>query len=367
MWSFHIPTMVHFGLEVVKKHADFTECGSKAFIVTGKRSARASGALYDVTKTLTGQNATFVIFNEVEENPSFSTVEKGASLLRNENCDFVIGIGGGSPLDAAKAIAVLGTDPEMTADDLYSGEIEYSLPVIAIPTTSGTGSEVTQYSVLTDNNGNKRGFSSFHAFPLSSFLDPRYTLTMPEQVTISTALDALSHSVEGELINNGVNPMVKGFSLKATGLVREYLPRVLDNPENLLYREKLQYAAMLAGMVIAHTGTTVVHAVGYPLSSRKGIKHGLANAVFLIDIFKRISSSAKEQVTKAIEPFENLDELSEFFKKLGINNFSVNIEEEEIREWAEKAAKAPHNQRTPGKLDRDFYERLYKKIKGMDE
>ncbi|OAA31287.1 alcohol dehydrogenase [Kosmotoga arenicorallina S304] len=367
MWSFHIPTVVHFGREVVKKRADFVDYGSKAFIVTGRRSARASGALYDITKVLIGQNIVFTVFDEVEENPSFRTIEKGTDLLRAENCDFVIGIGGGSPIDAAKAIAILGANPEMGVEELYSGEIAYSLPLIAIPTTSGTGSEVTQYSVLTDNDGNKRGFSNAHAFPLLSFLDPRYTLTMPKNLTVSTALDALSHSVEGELINNGNNPMIKDFSIKATSLIREYLPRIVAEPENLFYREKLQYASMLAGIVIAHTGTTVVHAAGYPLSSKKGIRHGIANAVFLVDIFSHVSENSKDQVLKAIEPFESLNELSNFLNEFGVNNISISIEEKEISEWAEKAANAPHNIRTPGNRDRSFYEKLYSKLKEMEK
>ncbi|AKI97006.1 iron-containing alcohol dehydrogenase family protein [Kosmotoga pacifica] len=363
MWNFFIPTMVYFGSGVVEKHAKFSDCGSKALLITGKRSARVSGALHDVTKRLVAQGIAFELFDEIEENPSFKTVEKGAEFLRLKNCDFVVGIGGGSPIDAAKAIAILGANPELKAYHLYSKKVEYSLPVVAIPLTSGTGSEVTQYSVLTDKDGNKQGFSNLYSFPKYSFLDPRYTLTMPEELTISTALDALSHAIEGELLNNGANPLVKKLSFEATRLIRENLPCVLNEPENLVYREKLQYAAMLAGMVIAHTGTTIVHAAGYPLSSKKGIKHGMANAVFLVDVLASISERAGEQVKNCIEPFENLSELSKFFEELGTYKIRLDMDESELIEWSEKAAKAPHNRRTPGEFDRAFYENLYKKLK----
>jgi len=365
MWHYYLPTHIFFGELVVEKYGKvIQECGSKAFIVTGKHSARLSGALHDIIKVLTELKIPYVHFDEVEENPSFETVRKGAELLRKENCDFVIAIGGGSPLDAGKAMAIMGTDPDLKVEDLYDRESYFfSLPVVAIPTTSGTGSEVTQYSVLTDDEGNKKGFASAHAFPMYSFLDPRYTVTMPKEITIATALDALSHSIEGELLNNAINPIVKDHSKTANELIKNYLKKATDIPENIAVRSSLQYAAMLAGIVIAHTGTTIVHAAGYPLSSKKGIKHGIANAVFLVDVLRKVERSEPDRVKNAIDPFESLDDLESFLNSFGINDYKIKLTDDELEDWAEKAAKAPHNTRTPGEFDIEFYRELYKKVR----
>lgn len=365
MWRYYLPTHVFFGETVVEKHGKvMQECGAKALIVTGKRSARLSGALHDVIKVLTELKIPYVHFDEVEENPSFETVRKGAGLLRKENCDFVIAIGGGSPLDAGKAMAIMGTDPDLKVTDLYDRDSYlFSLPVVAIPTTSGTGSEVTQYSVLTDDEGNKKGFSTPHAFPMYSFLDPRYTVTMAEEITIATALDALSHSIEGELLNNAINPIVKGHSRTANKLIKSNLKKATTAPEDIPVRASLQYAAMLAGIVIAHTGTTVVHAIGYPLSSKKGIKHGIANAVFLVEVLRKVEESEPDRVRNAIDPFESLDELEAFLNSFGVNEYKIELTDDELENWAEKAASAPHNVRTPGKFDVEFYIELYKKVR----
>ncbi|ACR80214.1 MULTISPECIES: iron-containing alcohol dehydrogenase family protein [Kosmotoga] len=365
MWHYYLPTHVFFGETVVEKHGKVVqECGAKALIVTGRRSARLSGALHDIIKVLTELKIPYIHFDRVEENPSFETVRKGTELLRKENCDFVIAIGGGSPLDAGKAMAIMGTDPDLKVEDLYDRESYlFSLPVVAIPTTSGTGSEVTQYSVLTDDEGNKKGFATPHAFPMYSFLDPRYTITMTEETTIATALDALSHSIEGELLNNAVNPIVKNHSRVTNELIKNNLKNATITPEDIPVRSLLQYAAMLAGIVIAHTGTTVVHAAGYPLSSKRGIKHGIANAVFLVEVLRKVEESDPDRVKNAIDPFESLNELEAFLNSFGVNEYKIELSDDELESWAEKAARAPHNARTPGEFDVEFYRNLYKKVR----
>lgn len=361
MWRYFLPTRVFSGSGVLKiNQTVFKENGTKALIVTGRSSARVSGALDDTIEILMNLDVPYVLFDGVEENPSFATVEKGGKIMGENDCDFVVAIGGGSPLDAAKAISTLNKNKGITCDDLYRGDSLAAFPIIAIPTTSGTGSEVTPYSILTDSNGTKRGFGMSSTFPIVSFLDARYTLTMSHEVTLATALDALSHSLEGEVVNNGDNPLVKMLSAESTGIIHRVLPRLMNRENDLTLREKIQYAAMLAGMVIAHTGTTAAHAAGYPLSSFKGIKHGIANAVTIIKVFERIAQADPERIARAIEPFESIGELEEFLDSFEVQKMVPALTEDEVQRWSEQSSKASHNKKTPGNLDRDFYIDLYR-------
>ena len=184
MWRYFLPTRIFSGSGVLKNNQTvFKENGTKALVVTGRSSARLSGALDDTIEILKNLDVPYALFDGVEENPSFETVEKGGRIMGENDCDFVVAIGGGSPLDAAKAISTLNKNKGITCDDLYRGDSLAAFPIIAIPTTSGTGSEVTPYSILTDSNGTKRGFGMSSTFPIVSFLDARYTLTMSHEVT----------------------------------------------------------------------------------------------------------------------------------------------------------------------------------------
>ena len=363
MWRYYMPTAVFFGQGSVQKNSGaLGEAGTKALLVTGKRSARVSGALHDVTKALTAQKMSYSLFDEVEENPSFKTVRRAAMLMNQEACDLVIAIGGGSPLDAGKAIAMLAANENIQIEQLYDDPGRWpAYSTIAVPTTSGTGSEVTHFAVLTDDEGNKSGLSSTRNFPMKAFLDPVYTTTMNEHITISTALDALCHAVEGELINSGANPLVKSLASNAVATIKGTLSSVLSSPEDIQKRGKLQYAAMLAGMVIAHTGTSVVHPAGYPLSVHKDIKHGLANSLFLVGVLRYVSRKEAKRISNAIEPFASVEELEAFLESFGVYDYMPTITEEEARDWSIAVMNSSHYTRTPGDFDREFFVNLYKR------
>ena len=365
MWRYFLPTRVFSGSGVLKENAGLLrETGTKAFIVTGRNSARISGALDDLYEILKVIEIPHFLFDEVEENPSFDNVEAGKRALLESECDFVIAIGGGSPLDAAKAMAVLAKNPELSCKELYGGSNLMALPVIAVPTTSGTGSEVTPYSILTDSNGIKKGFGMPSIFPVLALLDPVYTLSMPWSITLATALDALSHSLEGEIVNSAQNPLVKMLSKSATEIIARTLPLVREKQDDLILRERLQYSSMIAGMVIAHTGTTAVHAAGYPLSSFKGVKHGMANAMIIPSVFERIALSSPDTVLNAIKPFDNLEELRSFLDRFDIWKDKLDISDDEVLEWSTQSERAAHNKKTPGVFDRDFYINLYRELRG---
>jgi len=282
-YRYHMPTAVHLGRGLLRDVAA-SLCGpeSRPLLVTGRRSARASGALDTVTERLPNT----VVFDRVDENPTAAACETGAAFCRENACDTVIALGGGSAMDAAKAIALLATNPGRCRDYFGSGLFDTPpLPVIAIPTTAGTGSETTPYAVLVDEEqGRKRTIGGAGLFPRVALLDPELSVTMPRDVTVNTGLDALSQAMEGML---SLKSTAFGdlLALEVCRIVRRWLPRAAEAPDDLEARAQMLQAAMLSGCIIAQSGTTLVHGAGYYLTLEFGIAHGLANALLLPPVF----------------------------------------------------------------------------------
>ncbi len=293
-YTWHMPTEMVFGegsFDSLGDHA--RRLGSRFFLVTGKHSARATGLLDRAVAQLPG----CIVFDAVDENPGNEVCEAGARACVAAGCDGIVALGGGSPMDAAKAIAVLATNGGRCTD--YFGRDQYTkapLPIIAVPTTAGTGSEVTPYAVLVDAATRmKTTIAGAELFPKVALLDPAVTATMPRHVTIATGLDALSQGMEGYL-SNKATPVSDVLALEATALVTQWLPIAADAPENLEARSAMLHASALAGMAIAQTGTTLVHGMGYYLTVEHGVAHGLANALLLAPVFRYNAHHAPERV-----------------------------------------------------------------------
>ena len=303
---FYMPTKVYFGESVIRNYGnEIQNYGVNALIVTGKNSAVKSGVIDDLEPLLNSLGIKFTIFNEIMENPEIKIVEKGKNIFLNNNCDFIIAVGGGSPLDAAKAISL------MTANNLNNTEIynamlhKKAFPIIAIPTTSGTGSEVTQYSVLNNSETNiKAGFGSNLIFPKISFLDPSYTKTLNKTITRDTAIDALSHLLEG-IYSVKYNEFLLPLIMTGVKLIFDNLKPCLSDLDNLKYREALMLASSYGGIVISHSSTTLQHSIGYPLTTVYGISHGLANGLVM------------KQIMELYEPYLN-GRLDNLFNYLNI-------------------------------------------------
>jgi len=284
--AFFLPTRVFSGDDCVKTHAAaLWGLGTKALIVTGRNSARATGAGADVEAALRSLGRPFVVYDAVPPNPGLKEVREAAALARSQNVDFIVGIGGGSPLDAAKAVALL-TVNDLDDDAVYSPPYSRPpLPLAAVPTTAGTGSEVTPYAILTnDKLRSKSNLSHEGLFPRLAFLDARYTQSLPRTVTVNTALDALSHLVEGYLAVRAT-PLSRSLALQGLALLGPGLRALAADPglPSPTLRETLLLASTTAGMVIAHTGTTAGHALGYSLTYFRGIDHGRANALTMTE------------------------------------------------------------------------------------
>ena len=285
MTIFYIPTKIIIGKNCVRENAVlFSSLGTKALIVTGKRSAKRNGAERDVRAALEERSIPAVIFDQVESNPSISVCRAAAELARAHSADLVIGIGGGSPLDAAKVAAVLATnriDDEALFSNIFS---QRPLPIVAVPTTAGTGSEVTQYAMMTNDKVRSKSFViSDDIIPRVAFLDAAYTEHLPLPVTRNTALDALSHAMEGYLSKRATE-MSSFIALESMRRLGQCLPMLRRGANlDLSVREGLLNASLLAGIVIAQTGTTALHAMGYSLTYFKKIDHGRANGLLMAD------------------------------------------------------------------------------------
>lgn len=295
-YKYYMPTRVIMGDNCIIENSDiFKTLGKKALIVTGAGSAKKNGSEKDVKAALDSAGISYLLFDKVMSNPTISCVYEGASFAKENGADFVIAIGGGSPMDAGKAIALLAAQ-DIAPENLFSGKYENKvLPMAFVPTTAGTGSEVTQYSILTNDKAQtKTSIASDLIFPEIAFLDPKYMEKLSVTTTINTAIDALSHAVEGML---SVRASVVSNALAAEsislimGCVPELLKALKSGPEASLdptTREQLLNASLLAGMVIAQTGTTAVHAMGYSLTYFKDIDHGRANGILLGEYLKLI-------------------------------------------------------------------------------
>ena len=282
--NFYIPTRMITGKGCVRaEYARLAKLGDACLVVTGRASAQKCGALADAIAALEQGNVRYEIYSGIQPNPTLASCMEAAAQARAMNASFILGIGGGSPLDAAKAIAVLAANP-MDQEALYGLKWPNApLPVAAIGTTAGTGSEVTPVSVLTTPDGRKRSFRTDSMYPAVSFGDPTYTAALPDAFTRSTAVDAVAHAMES-YFNRTANAASRAFAAQALRLLAPALRKIAaTGTESLTFddREALYNGSIFAGMAISITGTAFPHAMGYFLSEQYGIPHGTACAVYL--------------------------------------------------------------------------------------
>jgi alcohol dehydrogenase class IV len=318
-FTFQIGTKVFFGPGCVRENRDvLAGLGRKAFIVTGRHSGRISGALDDVRSILDEAGIEYYIYDQIENNPTLERVKDGGMKANAFGADFIAGIGGGSPLDAAKAVAVLAAN-DIDPIELFKNTFENKpLPIVAIPTIAGTGSEVTPYSILTRKDlQTKKSFANADLFPRVAFIDPAYTESLPGDVMTAAAVDMLSHAVEGYLSKRST-PISDIFAEKSIKYFGKCSWNLINNDIDSETRERLLYASTLGGMVICHTGTTIVHPMGYTLTYFLDVPHGKANGVFLGEYLKFNREYASEKIDNILKllNLKSMDEFLEMMKKL---------------------------------------------------
>lgn len=367
---FYVPTDIYVEKDCVKNHAkEMLAVGKRALIVTGHSSAKANGSLNDVTEVLNNGGVAYQIFDEVEENPSTDTVGKGAQIARNFNADFIIGIGGGSAIDAAKAMALLIVNPGLNADDLHktpSHPLDHA-PVVAVPTTCGTGSEATPVAIITNHKINLKKSIPHRIFPVLALVDGKYLASAKKQLIVNTAVDALAHMVESILNvhSNILNRMCPEYGLKLWGECKEALLASLaaNNaaPIDASMYEKLMYTSTIAGMSIAMTSTAVPHGMSYDLTLSKGTPHGPAVGYFLaayVEICHKKVSNDVEKVLSLLG-LQSVEEFAEMLHKL-IGTCSVT---RELRDKFVAAMKTNHSKLdlVPGGITPEEVEYIYDK------
>lgn len=337
--TFYMPTKVILGEECIKKNAEtLGTMGKTALIVTGTTSAKQNGALNDIIDALNLVNISYNVYDRVMSNPTVACIYEGAGIAKDINADFVIGIGGGSPMDAAKAIALVAAGG-VKEEELFLGKFEdRALPIVLVPTTAGTGSEVTPYSILTNDKAQtKTSIATPLIFPQMAFLDARYMKNLSITTTIHTTLDALSHAIEG-MLSVRASVLTDALAYDSIQMIAQCLPylnsdygynKSEDQSLPMDIREKLLYASMLAGIVIAHTGTTAVHSMGYCLTYFKNVDHGRANALLLPSFLRFVAKKELDSIKKILSAMKlnSLDELEMVFLNLLKDRDTVTIDE----------------------------------------
>ncbi len=256
--------------------------GSKAMLVTGGTATAGMPAVATIKEMLEAAGGGCVHFAEVKADPDVETVERGAAMGGAEKVDLVIGLGGGSPLDAAKAIAARLTN-EGPANAFFGTEniAAPPVPLVCIPTTSGTGSEATSVAVLTDSeNRRKMSVVSPLLYPALSIIDPELTASMSPALTAATGADALTHAIES-YVAAGAWEMTRGWSFRAVSYIASYLKRACHDGADAEGRHYMALASTLAGIAFSHAGLGLAHALAHPLGALFGVPHGTANAVML--------------------------------------------------------------------------------------
>ena len=302
----------------------------------------ACGLITKITSVLAKEKIFYSVYDQTSANPTVRNVEEALALYQKEHCKALLAIGGGSAMDCAKALGARIACPKKTLGQLKGTlHVLHRIPLlIAVPTTAGTGSEVTPYAILTNHEKQtKKSIASPCLFPTYALLDAKYTKNLGLATTVNTAIDSLSHSVEG-MMSKRANIMADIIAKEAVKIIASTFDDLISGELTEDDREKLLYASMLGGVVISQTKTTAVHAMGYSLTYFKNIDHGRANGLLLGEFTKYIERNDKDRV-KEILSCMNLDSAEEFKNILAkILGDKEKFEKEELELYAEIAQNA---------------------------
>ena len=277
------PTQIQFGAGAIANLAATVKSfnGSNVLLVVDPGLLKA-GLISPITAPLKKAKIPFTVYDKVDPEPGLKLADKGTKIAKKAKCDCVVGVGGGSSMDVAKAIAILITNGGKAVDYLGLGLIKKpGVPKIMVPTSSGTGAEVTFTAVfINEKTGAKGGMNGDPLYPEATILDPELTISLPPHVTAFTGIDALTHALEA-YTSTQAHTISEMYSLEAITLIADNLPAAYANGDNLEARSAMLMGSLLGGKALATAGVGLVHAMAYPMGGMFGIPHGLANAVLL--------------------------------------------------------------------------------------
>ena len=349
-WEFNLPVKLAFGNNRHEQIFDYIcEIGGEVGVLVCSGSFAGNGLADKLVKLSNGKIK--AVFSDIRPNPTTDNVNACVDVMRSIGADFAVALGGGSPMDCCKAAcAIAKGDDKIEA--YHSGgkaiSADEAIPMIAVTTTSGTASEVTNISVLTDLAKNlKQPMNDPAMYPKIAVIDPVLTLTVPPQITASTGLDVLSHAIESYWATLN-QPICSACSVYAARLVFEYLERAYNHPDDLLAREKMAEASIVAGVAFSHPRTTGSHACSFPLTNIYGVPHGEACA-FTLDYFVKFNAKHADEDGRITAfardcgfdtPYAMADEIAAMKRRMGMRTNLSQIgctTDEQIRELTQKS------------------------------
>src|SRR6056297_3278503 len=317
MKSFMIPHEIQFSEDSLDYLS--TLKGDKAVLVTGGSSMKRFGFLDQAQDLLSKANIDSIIIDGVEPNPSVKTVIEGKEKMLEFEPDWVIAIGGGSALDAAKIMWAFYEHPELDFEDIIElgsiPELRNKAKFIAIPSTSGTASEITAFSVITDTEKKiKYPIVSPEIIPDVAIVDPQIPATMPSHITANTGLDVMAHAVES-FVSTNASEYTNPLALRAIELVFDYLPKAVEDGDDIKAREKMHNASTMAGMAFSNSSLGIIHSLAHKIGGELHITHGLANAILLPYVIEYNYEAAKDKFTY-IEDYLDIESLADAIRKI---------------------------------------------------
>lgn len=320
-----IPGTIYIGENaLLMAEEELCKMGKKAFIVTGKSMIK-QGHIKVLTEILEKNGVKSVVFSNITGEPTDKMIEEGLEFYRSEGCDFIIGFGGGSPLDAAKAIGAMATNEGNISD--YNGKVITNAipPLVEIPSTAGTGSEATQFTIISDTDKNiKMLLKGPVLLPSLAIIDPKFSMLTPPNITAATGLDALIHAVEAYTSKKAFS-MTDLYAVSAVKRIFKYLPIAYKNGSDVKAREEMSIAALEAGISFNNSSVTLVHGMSRPIGALFHVAHGISNAMLLKECLSFALDGAYERFAdlgRAIGVADNADS-----DKVAANAFIEAIEE----------------------------------------
>ncbi len=376
-FSFELPTKIEYGVGAAKSLADVIKNKNfKSPLLVTDEGVLRSGVLKRVSDTLDAHHLKWEVFDRVEPNPKDYNVEEGTETARRLGADCLVAIGGGSPIDCAKAIAVVARQGGAVRDYEGPGKIGPDvLPLIAIPTTAGTGSEVTFSSVITDS-GEKFKFSikDPKIAPRVALIDPEMTLTMPPALTAATGMDALTHAIEA-FTARASEPLADAAALYAIELIGTYLKSAVADGDNLEARAGMLLGSVLAGIAFSHSDVAAVHCVAEALGGKYDAAHGVCNAVVLPAVMQYNMEYCKEQYARIAVALgltcETIDEgarqavaaVQQLAEDVRLPEFAtLGVQEDDLEELAANSFKNGSNIDNPRPMSKEDYLNLFRAL-----
>lgn len=322
MYQFKVPDKIYMGDNIVATVENvFNLYGKHALIVTGPNIARST-MIASLERTLDNDRVKYNVITNIEGEPTTKMIEAGVEAYKEHGCDFIIGLGGGSPLDSAKAIAAMAVLEGSIAE--YKGvridDVELP-PLICIPTTAGSGSEVTKYTIITDEKtGAKMLLTGDSMLPKVAMLDYTFSNGCPKTVTVSAGLDALTHAIEA-FISVNAQPLSDALALSAIKRIMRYLPQVYRDGSNFNARREMSIAALQAGICINNSSVTLIHGMSRPIGARFDVPHGMANAMLLNVCLSDMEMAARHNLARIatylrIQAVDEIDASEKFVEEV---------------------------------------------------